>query len=80
MKNEHIPAVTSTGCFTHTVFVRLLEIDEEDGPTYAVQYHAADKANYERYIAEFAPSLRKETTDRWGNQIIAFRSLMQHVN
>ena len=80
MKNEHIPAVTSTGCFTHTVFVRLLDIDEEDGPTYAVQYHAASITDYERYIAEFAPSLRKETTDRWGNQIIAFRSLMQHVN
>ena len=80
MKNEHIPAGSATGCFTHTVFVRLLDIDEEDGPTYAVQYHAAKLADYDRYITEFAASLRKETLDRWGNQIIAFRSLMQHVN
>ena len=80
MKQEHIPAVTNTGCFTHTIFVRLLDTDEEDGPTYAVQYHAATLADYDRYIVEFAPTLRKDTMDHWGNQIIAFRSLMQHVH
>ena len=30
MKQEHIPAVMQTGCFTNSQFVRLLETDEED--------------------------------------------------
>ncbi len=80
MKNEHIPAVMESGCFSHFLFVRLLETDEEDGLTYAVQYHAATKANYDLYIQQFAPALRKETIEKWGNQIIAFRSIMQVVN
>ena len=80
MKNEHIPAVMKTGCFTKQVFVRLLETDEEDGPTYAVQYHAASKEDYELYLQEFAPVLREQTTKRWGTQIIAFRSIMQLVH
>jgi hypothetical protein len=80
MKNEHIPAVMATGCFTHFQFVRLLETDEEDGVTYAVQYHAEAKANYNRYIELHAPALRNDSILKWGNQMMAFRSIMQVVN
>ena len=80
MKNEHIPAVMNTECFTKQVFVRLLETDEEDGLTYAVQYHAASKEDYEMYLNEFAPLLREASIKRWGNQIMAFRSIMELVH
>ncbi|MBH2004077.1 MAG: DUF4286 family protein [Sphingobacteriia bacterium] len=80
MREEHIPAVMQSGCFTGFKFVRLLEIEEEEGPTFAVQFSAAAKADYDRYINEFAPALRQDTFNRWGNQLIAFRSLMQVVN
>jgi hypothetical protein len=80
MKTEHIPAVMRTGCFTNHYFVQLLETDEEDGATYAVQYHAGQKEDYDRYIREFSDLLRKEAIGKWGNQMIAFRSLMQVVN
>ena len=43
MKNTHIPAVMRTGCFTHYHFVRILDIDDSDGPTYAVQYFIENK-------------------------------------
>ena len=80
MKKDHIPKVMDTGCFTHYQFVRLLEIDETDGPTYAVQYYAAAKDQYERYVETYAPVLRREISDAWGDRFIAFRSLMQVVN
>lgn len=80
MKEEHIPAVMQSGCFTGYKFVRLLEVDEEDGPTFAVQFSASTKADYDRYINEFAPALRQDTFNRWGNQVISFRSLMQVVD
>lgn len=80
MREEHIPAVMQSGCFTGFKFVRLLEIEEEEGPTFAVQFSATAKADYDRYINEFAPALRQDTFNRWGNQLIAFRSLMQVVN
>jgi hypothetical protein len=80
MKEDHIPAVMDTGCFEKFVFVRILETDESEGPTYAVQYHALSRAQYNRYIELHAPRLRKEGTGRWGERFIAFRTLMEIVN
>ena len=80
MLNTHIPEVMATECFEKNVFLRLLEVDESEGVTYAVQYYALSKALYNRYIDKYAPSLRQKTMDKWGNQLIAFRSLMQVVD
>lgn len=79
MQQVHIPEVIATGCFTHAVTVRLLDIDDTEGPTYAVQYHAESKANYNRYIDKFAEELRQKGFSKWGNKFVAFRSLMQVV-
>lgn len=79
LRDEHIPEVINTGCFTKATILRLLEIDESDGLTYAVQYHAESKALYNRYIREFADELRRKGTDKWGDKFIAFRSVMMVV-
>ena len=80
MKEKHIPDVMNSGCFTEFRFVRLLETDESEGPTYAVQYYAATKHDYERYIEQHAPELRKDALNNWGSNFIGFRSLMELVN
>jgi hypothetical protein len=80
LKNEHIPDVTGTGCFTHAVILHLVEADDEEGSTYAIQYHAESIALYNRYIEKFAEAMRKKGIDKWGNKFIAFRTLMQVVN
>jgi hypothetical protein len=80
MKATHIPDVLKSGCFTDYKFVRLLEIDESEGPTYAVQFFADSKADYNRYIELHAPALREDVFSVWGNKFISFRSLMQVVH
>lgn len=79
MQQHHIPAVMGTGCFTTYKIVRLLDVDDSEGPTYAVQYHAADRAGYDRYIEEFADAMRADVYAMWGNNFISFRSLMEVV-
>ncbi|MDB5231697.1 MAG: hypothetical protein JWN76_2502 [Chitinophagaceae bacterium] len=79
-KEIHIPAIMQTGCFEKFQFVQLLETDEAEGVTYAVQFYAESKSLYNRYIEKFAPSLRESTLNKWGDKIIAFRSLMQVVD
>ena len=76
---EHIPHVLATGCFSSHKVVRLLEVDESEGPTYAVQYFADSKADYNRYIEMHASNMRQKSFDKWGNQFIAFRSVMQVI-
>ena len=76
---EHIPDVMNTGCFTDSSVMRLLEVDDTEGPTYAVQFKAVSKADYNRYIELHASALRQTSYDAWGDQFLAFRSVMQVV-
>ena len=80
LKEEHIPDVLSTGCFTDARIFQLLEVDDSEGPTYAIQYNALSKALYNRYIDQFAGIMRQRSFDKWGDKFIAFRSVMQVVN
>lgn len=80
MQTEHIPDVMKTGCFEKYQVLRLLDIDDTEGPTYAVQYYAISNAQYNRYLELHAPRLRKEVVQKWGEQLIAFRTLMEVVD
>lgn len=79
LQDIHIPEVIATGCFTKATILQLLEVDDSEGPTYAIQYFAESKALYNRYIENFAPDMRQRSFDKWGNRFIAFRSVMQVV-
>lgn len=79
LQKEHIPEIMQTGCFSSHKVVRLLDIDDAEGPTYAVQYHAEAKADYNRYIEMYAAAMRQKSFDKWGNRFVAFRSLMQVI-
>ncbi len=78
-QEEHIPEIMQTKCFEKVQVMRLLEVDDEEGPTYAIQYSANSKADYNRYMEIHAPGLRKKAMDKWGDKFIAFRSLMELV-
>ena len=78
-KEEHIPEVMASGCFTGFRMHRLLETNEDE-PTFVIQYFASSLEDYERYIADTAPLLRKKVLDRWGDKFIAFRTLMEVVH
>ena len=80
LKEVHVPEVIATGCFTSATILRLLEVDDSEGPTYTIQYMAQSKALYNQYIEKFAGTLRQKSYDRWGDQFIGFRSVMQVVN
>lgn len=76
---EHISDMMQTGCFTDTKVVRLLEVDDSEGPTYAIQYSAESKADYNRYITVHSQRMQKKSHEKWGDRVIAFRSVMEVV-
>jgi hypothetical protein len=77
--NEHIPDVMSTKCFADYRVVRLIEVDDSEGPTYAIQYNADSKSDYNRYIEIHAAEMRQRSFEKWGQRFIAFRSVMEIV-
>ena len=77
--NEHIPLIISTNCFVDYKVVRLLEVDDSEGPTYAIQYYAQSKADYNRYVEIHSSKMQKLSFEKWGDRFIAFRSVMEVV-
>ena len=80
MKAVHIPEVLSTGMFTHHRILRLKDVDESDGITYAIQYFCSNISHYERYIELFSGVMRKAVADKWGGEVVSFRTLMEVIN
>jgi len=80
LKNIHVKEVMESDCFTEFKIVKLLEIDETDGPTFAVQFAAQSKGLYNRYIEKFAGEMRKRSFDKWGDKFISIRTVMQIVD
>ena len=78
-KEEHIVRHMETGLFDDWRFFRLLDQDEEEGPTYIIQYFTSDLHRYEQFMIGFAPGLQRASQDKWGEGFIAFRTLMESV-
>lgn len=78
-KEKHIPEILATGLFAEHKFFRLLEQDEEEGITYVIQYFATTPENYKQYIDKFAPLFRREASEKWKDQFVGFRTVMQVV-
>jgi Domain of unknown function (DUF4286) len=82
MKHTHIPEVLATGKFSDARFSELLEpiSDEVEGLTFVVQYFADNLEDYQSYLQDHAPLLREKGFQEFGNQFIAFRSLLKIVS
>ena len=79
-REVHIPEIMATNLFDDNKIFKLLEHDDNNSSTYVLQYFTETKENYNSYINEYAPALREKALERWGNNFIAFRTLMQIVH
>lgn len=76
---EQIPAILKTGSFDNYQLYRLLDQDEEEGPTFVIQFFTSKLERYQQFMIEFAPALQQAGWDKWGNSVISFRTLMELI-
>ena len=76
---EQIPEVLATGLFDEHQIFRLLEQDEEEGPTFVIQFFTSSLERYRQFVIDFAPALQQAGWDKWGDGFIAFRTLLESV-
>lgn len=79
MKTIHIPEIMSSGLFERNQMFKLLEVDEQEGLTYAVQFYTSSIENYNSYITNYAPALRLQANQKWGDQVLGYRTIMEIV-
>lgn len=78
MRNEHIPAVLATNCFTECRLSRIIG-EEEGGVSYSIMYFSPSQAEYDRYQAEHAPTLQQEHGKRYNGKFAAFRTILNVI-
>jgi hypothetical protein len=77
MRKVHIPHVMATGSFLSYRISRLVSLEDADGTTYAFQYLCQDMATLHHYQVYQSPELQKEHADRYRDQFVAFRTVLE---
>lgn len=80
LRNEHLPDMMYTGLFSDYRLSRLVEPADGEGETFVIQYHCDSVENYQSYMNEHSETMRQKGLDRFGNQFIAFRTVMELMN
>jgi hypothetical protein len=80
MKTVHIPEVMATGCFVENKILKLHNPETDDeGINYAIQYTCDSIETLERYRSEFGPGLQAKTLEKYGNKVLAYRSVLEII-
>lgn len=80
MKHVHIPEVIATEKFTGFKMLKLLTpVEDNEGVNYAIQYFCNSIEDYNDYADHYAPGLRAKTFEKYGEQVLAFRTLLEEV-
>jgi hypothetical protein len=80
MNEEHIPEVMQTGMFKSFVFTQVYPEQEQDHPSYSVQYRAGDIESIKLYMQMYAPALKEKSAKAWGEHALAFRTILEVID
>lgn len=72
-------AIHDTGLVLETHTYKLLEHDDEDGQTFVAQLKMASENDYDTFMEEFDELLRRRAHQRFGTNVISFRTLMKSI-
>lgn len=80
MREEHIPAVMDTGYFMAHHVQRLIDpVIDQATRTFNIQYECESLTAYDAYQRLAAPTLQQATADKYGDQLVAFRSVLERI-
>ena len=79
MKETHIPDVMESGFFK-TVQINKVLSEKGEGETYAIQYFCERMKDLHNYQVNFASALQKKHTDKYGEKVVSFRTLLEVID
>ena len=79
-KQEHIPEIMRTGQFESYQIYQLQDTEDNEGPTFIIQFFCESEEFYIEYISKYASALRQKALSKWGDQYIAYRTTMKAVH
>ena len=78
MKSVHIPEVMRTGIFISAQIKRVVAVQDSNN-TFAISYTCLNMQDLHRYQVTFSEKLQEKHFNRYGDKVIAFRSIMEVI-
>lgn len=80
LKSEHIPEVMDTGLFIDSQMFKVMEKPEaRTHNSFAIQYRLENWQKFHDYQQKHAAELRQKTIDRYGENVLAFRTFLEKI-
>ena len=80
MKSVHLPEVMATGKFLSHQMFRIDPHDvSDDGTSYNIHYTLEKREHLQDYSVNFGPALKAKTLEKYGDKVIAFRTVLESV-
>lgn len=76
MTSKHIKDVLETDCFAKAELEKIIS-DNEETSHFASRYYFTSMDTYNRYLKEFAPQLRTEHNELFGDKVKAERTVSE---
>lgn len=78
LKNVHIPEVLDTQLFVSGELFKVFERPSSNQhSSYAVQYRLESWGHFNQYQLEFAAGLQQKTREKFGENVLAFRTFLE---
>ena len=79
LQSGFIPMVMSTQCFDGNHLFRILNTDDSEGPTYALQFHTSSPERYAYFEENHSAQVLGEASRHWGDRLLFFQTCMESV-
>ncbi len=78
MKKTHIAEVMATGLFSSYEIYKVL-LQKESELTFSVQYFTTSMGKLQQYQAKHAQELQAKHSSKFGDKVLAFRTVLESV-
>ena len=78
MKSEHIPELMACGIFIKAQINRVI-VEADSNNTFAIAYTCSTMKDLHRYQSHFSAGLQGKHIARYGDKVVAFRTIMEVI-
>lgn len=80
IKNVHVKAVVSTNLLTHPQFSLVHAQHEENGTSYALQFHVENLEILEDWFIKHGQDLQANLNNKFGSKVCGFMTLLEQID
>jgi hypothetical protein len=79
LEKKHLPEIQESKAIIDYKLLRLLQQDETEAVTFALQYFLHDAGTYHHHISVMDVSLKTDLSERFGENVLYFCTLMETI-